>query len=95
MNTCLSELQSIENWSGKATHQCMELLTSENVIKTTFEIKAQYEKCYFGDLCIETALSKKRLNIANALKQIDEAVDIDFAPGKQNYFHIYTTKKNY
>lgn len=81
METCESEICPTENWSQKATSQCMELLANENMIKTSFQIKAQYEKCYFGDVFIERTSSKTLLNIADTLKQIDEAVDIDFESG--------------
>lgn len=94
LDTCKSEIQPVENWSEKATSHCMEWLTSENVTKTTFQIKAECEKCYFGDVCYETATSKKLFNIADALKQMDEAVDIDFEPGmtERNIFPFIEQK---
>lgn len=93
METCASEIQPFESWSEKASNQCMELLGNENVIKTSFEIKAEYGKCYFGAVCIETSASKTLFNIADALKQIDEAIDIDFEPGShlkftQSFSHL-------
>lgn len=71
----------MENWSEKATNQSLELLSNENVTKISFEIKAEYGNCYFGNIYIEKASSKTLFNIADALKQIDEAIDIDFEPG--------------
>lgn len=91
MDTCKSEIRSIENWSEKATNQCMELLSNENVTKISFEIKAECENCYFGDICIESTTSKTLLNIANVLKQIDEAIDINFEPGKKKQIMLKTS----
>lgn len=81
MDTCKSEIRSVENWSEKATNQCLDLLSNENIIKISFAIKAEYQNCYFGDIRIETSSSKTLFNITDALKQIDEAIDIDFEPG--------------
>lgn len=83
METVKSEIQPIANWSAKATSQCMQLLANESVTKTSFDIKAKYENCYFGDIGIETT-SSTTANVADLLKQIDEAVDIDFEPGKKS-----------
>lgn len=83
METVESEIKPIEKWSSKAISQCMQLLANEKVTKTTFNIKSEYEKCYFGDISIETT-SSTTANIADLLKRIDEAVDIDFEPGKKN-----------
>lgn len=81
MALCKSEIQPIDKWSEKAISQCMELLADETVMKTEFEIKAKHEKCYFGDVFIETGPARTRINIADALKTIDEAVDIEFESG--------------
>lgn len=80
MSLLKSEVCPIEDWSEQAINQCMQLLANET--KTSFEIKAEYEKCYFGDIFIETTSSRTH-NIADKLKQDDEAIDIDFEPSKR------------
>lgn len=80
METLKSELRPAENWSDKAIVQCRELLGNEGMTKIFFEIKAKRGNCYFGHIRTETS-SKALFDISHALKQIDEAVDVDMETG--------------
>lgn len=80
MDTCKSEHRPIENWSSKAIKQCTELLNNDDITEVSFAIETTCGNCYFGDISIATA-SNTLCNMVDALKQIDEAVDIEFEPG--------------
>lgn len=90
MDTCKSEHKPAENWTDKAIAQCRELLRNDEITKTVFDIKVRHGDCFFGDISTETS-SKSAVNIADVLKHIDEAMDVDLESGSEKTAFQYKT----